>query len=550
MEQKTFSTKTYTITAALPYANGPIHIGHVAGVYLPADIYARYQRGKKHEVAFISGSDEGGAAITLGAKKLHISPQELVDKYHALNKKALYDFGISFDIFSRTSSKHHHQVARDFFLELHSKGALELHESEHYYDAAERLFLADRYIKGTCPKCQYAEAYGDQCEQCGSTLSPEELIEPKSTLSDASLVKKKTSHWYLPLAKYEDWLKQWLLQEKKDDLKVNVYGQCKSLLSKSLQSRAITRDLPWGVVVPLKQSEGKVLYVWFEAPIGYISATQAWAKEQKKDWRLFWQHPNTKLIHFVGKDNIVFHCLIFPVMIKAHGGYILPENIPANEFMNLEGKKISTSRGHAIWLHEYLAKYPDQQDVLRYVLCAGAPETKDGDFTWKDFKAKNNHELVAVLGNFVHRTLMLIHKYFSGRVPEKGRLTDVDKAVVDQMQKLPGEIAMAIEDFKFRRALGLWMQLARVGNKYLSDTAPWQVFSKDPVRVGTVLYVCSQVMARVALFGEPFLPFTSKKLTHMLNLHHDVWDDATQAVLLPAGHVLQKSVMLFSKIDD
>lgn len=547
---KTLSKQIYTITAALPYANGPIHIGHAGGVYLPADIYARYQRGKQHEVAFISGSDEGGAAITLGAKKLNISPQALVDRYHTLNKKALYDLGISFDIFSRTSSKHHHEVASDFFLELYHKKALERHESEHYYDVKEGLFLADRYIKGTCPKCEYAEAYGDQCEQCGSTLSPEELIDPKSTLSDASLVKKKTTHWYLPLAKYEVWLKKWLLEDKKDGLKVNVYGQCKSLLSQPLQSRAITRDLPWGVPVPIKERHGKVLYVWFEAPIGYISATQAWAKEQKKDWRAFWKDPNAKLIHFVGKDNIVFHCLIFPIMLKAHGNYILPHNIPANEFMNLEGKKISTSRGHAIWLHEYLAKYPNQQDVLRYVLCANAPEAKDSDFTWKDFKARVNHELVAVLGNFVHRTLSFIHRYFEGKVPEKDVLFDVDKALIAQMQTLPGEIEKAIEDFKFRKALGLWMELARAGNRYLSDTAPWQVFAKDPGRVGTVLYVCSQLVAQIALLGEPFLPFATKKLRGMLNLDDYVWDDAMRSVLLPAGHVLQKPVMLFSKICD
>ncbi len=541
--------KTYTITAALPYANGPIHIGHLAGVYLPADIYARYQRSKGQEVAFICGSDEGGAAITLAAKKANISPQALVDKYHTLNKEALNTIGISFDIFSRTSSKQHHDTATHFFKQLHKKGILEIHETEQYYDPVEKIFLADRYLQGTCPKCAYTEAYGDQCEKCGSTLSPQELINPTSTLSGGSLIKKKTKHWYLPLNKYQSWLEKWILEDHKE-WKPNVYGQCKSWLTQGLKPRAITRDLTWGVPVPLQEAISKVLYVWFEAPIGYISATQEWAKAQGKDWEIFWKDKDTQLIHFVGKDNIVFHCLIFPVMLKAHGGYILPTNVPANEFMKLEGKKISTSRNHAVWLHEYLIQYPNTQDVLRYTLCANSPETKDSNFTWLDLKAKNNNELVAVLGNFVHRTFVLTHKYFLGKVPIPSNLMAIDKAVLDQLEELPTQIAKAIEGHKFRQALSLWMQLARIGNKYLADTMPWKCFADDPKRVGTILYLCLQLIANIALLGEPFLPFTSKKITTMLTLPTYVWNDAGSSQLLPAGHMLQKPVMLFTKMVD
>ncbi|MEM7173936.1 MAG: methionine--tRNA ligase [Bacteroidota bacterium] len=540
--------KTYTLTAALPYANGPIHIGHVAGVYLPADIYARYQRKKKNEVAFICGSDEGGIAITLAAKKLRITPQDLVNKYHAINQKALYDFGISFDIFSRTSSPRHHQIARDFFLTLHEKGVLEWHEREAYYDEKEKIFLADRYIQGICPKCSYESAYGDQCEQCGCTLSPDELIAPNSTLTGTRPVKRKTGHWYMPLSRYEYWLRDWILKDGKR-WKSNVYGQCKSWLDQGLVSRAITRDLDWGVAVPLEEAKGKALYVWFEAPIGYISATQIWAEAHDKDWKRFWKDPKTKLIHFAGKDNIVFHCIIFPAMLKAHEGYILPESVPANEFMNLEGQKISTSRGHAIWLHEYLAKYTDQQDVLRYMLCACMPETKDSDFTWQVFKERNNHELVATLGNFVHRTLTLVHKYFEGKVPHRGVLQSVDERILVQIEKIDGQIGEAIEGFRFREALSVWMQLAHMGNKYLAEMMPWKSFKEDRVRTGTTLYIATQLIGYIASFGSPFLPFTCEKINGMLNIFNQGKGFGYDGELVPAGHGLDKPVLLFRKLE-
>lgn len=458
------SPKTYTITAALPYANGPIHIGHFAGVYLPADIYARHQRRKGHQVLFVSGSDEGGAAITLQAHKANITPKALVDKYHHLNKKVLDDFAISFDIFSRTSNPHHHQVSAGFFKKLHDAGCFTQATHDQYYDPTLQIFLADRYLKGECPHCHFKEAYGDQCEACGSTLSPQELLNVRSTISGATLIKKETTHWYLPLQDYEDFLKKWILEEH-TEWKINVYGQCKSWLQSGLRARAITRDLDWGVKLPLSQSDGKVLYVWFEAPIGYISASQEWAQKEKKDWKQFWQDPNTKLIHFLGKDNIVFHALIFPSMLKAHGDYILPTTVCGNEFMNLEGKKISTSRNHAIWLHEYLANNPGQEDVLRYVLTANMPETKDSDFTWDDFYAKNNNELVAILGNFVHRILTLTHKYFNGKVPSQGQPTTAEENLQKKYTQLAQHISDDIENFKFRSALQHWMDIARLGNK-------------------------------------------------------------------------------------
>ena len=540
---------TYTITAALPYANGPIHIGHFAGVYLPADIYVRYLRKKGHEVAFISGSDEGGAAITLQAYKQGTTPQALVDKYHALNQKVLADFGVSFDIFSRTSEAHHHEVASDFFLKLHEKGLLEKRESAQYYDPSLHIFLADRYLKGTCPHCGFQEAYGDQCESCGTTLSPQELLEVKSTISGTALIKKKTEHWYLPLGDYEAWLKEWIL-EGHPEWKTNVYGQCKSWLQAGLQPRAITRDLDWGIPVPLPESEGKVLYVWFEAPIGYISATQAWAASKGKDWKKFWQDPDTRLVHFIGKDNIVFHCLIFPSMLKAHGSYILPSYVPGNEFMNLEGKKISTSRNHAIWLHEYLAEHPGKQDVLRYVLCANMPETKDSDFTWADFQTKNNSELVAILGNFVHRTLTLCHKYFQGKVPRLGPLEAHDEEAQRQCQQIAQAVGDDIEAFKFRQALARWMDLARLGNKYLAEQEPWKKWKNDPARVASILHIALQITAHITLLGEPFLPFTVQKLADLLNLPLGQSYQIDKFDYLKAEHELKKPVLLFEKIEE
>jgi len=543
---------TYTVTAALPYANGPIHIGHLAGVYIPADIYVRYLRSCGRRVLFISGSDEHGVPVTIRAQQEGTTPQQVVDKYHALNQQAFADFGISFDIFSRTSSALHHQTATAFFKTLYDQGSLEAKETEQYYDPVHKQFLADRYIRGTCPHCAYQEAYGDQCESCGATLSPEELLQPRSALSGATLQLKKTLHWYLPLDQHEAWLKRWILEEHKE-WKANVYGQCKSWLDQGLKPRAVTRDLAWGIPVPLPNAQGKVLYVWFDAPIGYISATQEWAATHGQDWQSFWQASDTQLVHFVGKDNIVFHCIIFPAMLQAHGGFMLPANVPANEFMNLEGKKISTSRNWAVWLHEYLADFPDQQDVLRYVLCINAPENKDSDFSWQDFQVKTNNELVAVLGNFVNRTLVLVHKYFGGIVPERSVMTVTEHPLITYLQQLPHQIGQAIEQFKFKEGLQLCMDLARTGNKYLADTEPWHLIKTDKAHVGTVLHMALQLTANLAILVEPFLPFMSQKLGKMLGIAHSEaaqWAQAGSLTLLRPGTVLQTPTLLFEKITD
>lgn len=541
--------KRYTVTAALPYANGPVHIGHLAGVYVPADIFVRYLRSKGEDVLFVCGSDEHGVPITIRAQKEGVSPQEVVDKYHKLIKNSFQDFGITFDVYSRTSSEVHHKTASDFFKLLHDKNVFEVKESEQYYDAEAGQFLADRYIKGTCPNCGYTEAYGDQCEKCGTSLSPSELKDPRSMLSGAKPVLKNTTHWYLPLNKFEPWLRQWILDEH-SEWKPNVYGQCKSWLDQGLQPRAVTRDLDWGVPVPLPDAEGKVLYVWFDAPIGYISATAAWGEETGKAWEPYWKEKDSKLVHFIGKDNIVFHCIIFPSMLKAHGEYILPDNVPANEFLNLEGNKISTSRNWAVWLHEYLQEFPDRQDVLRYVLTANAPETKDNDFTWKDFAAKNNSELVAILGNFVNRAMVLTQKYFEGKVPECGELYDAEKEVLKQMGELPAKIGASIEAYRFREAVSQMMELARIGNKYLAETEPWKLWKENPERVKTILHVSLQLVGTLSIVAEPFLPFTAKKLQAMLNLSDLHWEQAGHADLLPEGYELNKAELLFQKIED
>ena len=542
-------TKTYTITAALPYANGPIHIGHVAGVYLPADIYARYLRRNRQRVLFISGSDEHGVPITVRAGQEGTSPQEVVDKYHSLNKKALEGLGISFDIFARTSSPIHHETATHFFKKLAAKEILEIHETEQYYDEEKQQFLSDRYIKGTCPRCSYSEAYGDQCEGCGTTLSPQELKNPQSALSRAAPILKKTKHWYLPLHKYESWLKQWILKEH-TDWKSNVYGQCKSWLEQGLQPRAVTRDLSWGVPVPLVEGKDKVLYVWFDAPIGYISASKEWAQANQQDWQPFWQDPATKLIHFIGKDNIVFHCIIFPTMLQVHGDFILPQYVPANEFLNLEGKKLSTSNNHAVWLHEYLERFPAQQDTLRYVLCTNAPENKDSDFSWKDFQAKHNNELVAILGNLVNRTLVLLHKYFEGVVPEKGKLTAIDQATLTTLQEAPLKVGKAIETFHFKKAIQLCMEYAALGNKYLAETAPWQLIKTSKLATGTVLHITLQLIATLACLLEPFLPHTSEQLQKILQINMKSWDEVDVTNWIVAGTAIQKPYLLFTKIED
>lgn len=544
------SDKKYTITAALPYANGPVHIGHLAGVYVPADIYVRYLRSKGEDVAFVCGSDEHGVPITIRAKKEGVTPQEIVDKYHSIIKKSFQDFGVSFDIYSRTSSPTHHKTASEFFEKLYKQGEFEEKESEQYYDEKNNQFLADRYIVGTCPRCKFENAYGDQCESCGSTLSPSELINPKSALSGEKPILKATKHWYLPLDKYESWLKEWIVDGHKNDWKTNVYGQCKSWIDQGLQARAVTRDLDWGVPVPVDGVEGKVLYVWFDAPIGYISATKEWAEENGKNWEDYWKGENTELIHFIGKDNIVFHCIIFPTMLKAEGSYVLPENVPANEFLNLEGDKISTSRNWAVWLHEYLEDMPDKEDVLRYTLCANAPETKDNDFTWKDFQARNNNELVAILGNFVNRAVVLTHKYFEGKVPERQQLEKIDEEVINKIAEFPAVIAASLDKYRFREALGLLMDLARLGNKYLADTEPWKLIKEDEDRVKTILNISLQIAANLAILGEPFLPFTMKKLEEILNTLNRKWNDAGSADLLYSEHQMNKAALLFEKIDD
>jgi len=538
--------KRYTVTSALPYANGPIHIGHLAGVYIPADIFVRFLRMNEEDVIFIGGSDEHGVPITIKALQQGVSPQQIVDKYHEIIKKSFEEFGISFDIYSRTSNKIHHETASDFFRKMYDAGQFIEKVSQQFYDEKTDHFLADRYITGTCPHCHYDKAYGDQCEKCGTSLNATDLIDPKSVLSGNEPVMRETKHWFLPLDQYESWLREWILEGHKGDWKTNVYGQCKSWIEQGLQPRAVTRDLDWGVKVPVAGAEGKVLYVWFDAPIGYISAT----KELTPEWEKYWKDKETKLVHFIGKDNIVFHCIIFPVMLKAEGTYILPDNVPANEFLNLENDKISTSRNWAVWLHEYLQEFPGKQDVLRYVLTSNAPETKDNDFTWKDFQAKNNNELVAILGNFINRTIVLTHKYFAGKVPSLGTLNEYDKATLEAMTSFPGRIAKSIYDYRFREGLVEMMNLARLGNKYLTDNEPWKQFSLDPVRVGTILNISLQICAELSIVAEPFLPFSAAKIRKTLNLPSFNWKDATLLNWLKAGQNLAQAELLFEKIDD
>ena len=544
MEQKQY--KRTTVTAALPYANGGVHIGHLAGVYVPADIYVRYLRLKKHPVIFIGGSDEHGVPITIRAKKEGITPQDVVDRYHTMIKKSFEEFGISYDIYSRTTSETHHQMASDFFRKLYEDGKLIEKESEQLYDEEAHQFLADRYVTGECPHCHNENAYGDQCEKCGSDLSPMELINPKSALSGSKPVLKKTKNWYLPLNDYQEWLKKWILEGHKE-WRLNVLGQCKSWLDLDLQPRAMTRDLDWGIPVPVEGAEGKVLYVWFDAPIGYISNT----KELLPDtWETWWKDPDTRLVHFIGKDNIVFHCIVFPSMLKAHGDYILPDNVPANEFLNLEDNKISTSKNWAVWLHEYLVDFPGKQDVLRYVLTANAPETKDNNFTWREFQDRNNNELVAVYGNFVNRALQLTKKYFAGVVPACGELTDVDKKALEEFQGVKEEVEQLLEKFKFREAQFAAMNLARIGNRYITECEPWKVWKEDPKRVETILNISLQLTANLAIAFEPFLPFSSEKLRQMLNLQSFEWDQLGRTDILPAGHQLAEPSLLFEKIED
>lgn len=537
--------KRYTVTAALPYANGPVHIGHLAGVYVPADIYVRYLRLRGRDALFICGSDEHGVPITLKARSENISPQKIVDHYHHINKKAFEDFGISFDVYSRTTSKIHYQTASDFFKKLYEKGEFIEQTSKQYYDEEAGQFLADRYITGTCPHCGNDSAYGDQCEKCGTSLSPTDLIEPKSMISGNKPVLKDTRHWYLPLDRHEPFLRKWILEDHKE-WKANVYGQCKSWLDQGLQPRAVSRDLEWGIPVPVDGAEGKVLYVWFDAPIGYISNT----RELTDKWELYWKDPGTRLVHFIGKDNIVFHCIIFPVMLKTEGSYILPDNVPGNEFLNLEGDKISTSRNWAVWLHEYLEEFRDKQDVLRYVLCANAPETKDNDFTWKDFQARNNNELVAILGNFVNRALVLTEKYFGGIVPEMHDLTDYDKKSIGEIGKIRQAVEESLENFRFREALKNVMDLARLGNKYLADSEPWILIKSDKQRVQTILNISLQITAGLSTLIMPFLPDTAEKLCRFLNIRSFRWDEIGHAELLKAGHKLGKSSLLFDKVED
>ena len=545
----------YTITAALPYTNGPIHIGHLAGVYVPADIYARYLRMQGKDVAFVCGSDEHGVAIPMKAKKEGITPQQLIDKYHGIIKQSFLDFGVTFDNYSRTSNKIHHDTASEFFKKLNEDGKFIEETSEQLYDKEANQFLADRFVTGTCPKCGNPEAYGDQCESCGSSLNATDLINPKSAITGAVPTMKETKHWFLPLDKYEDFLKEWILVGHKKDWKANVYGQVKSWVDEGLRARAVTRDLDWGIPVPVKGAEGKVLYVWFDAPIGYISSTKEWAAREGKNWEDYWKKDDTKMVHFIGKDNIVFHCIIFPIMLKAEGSYILPENVPANEFLNLEGKKLSTSKNWAVWLHEYLEDFPNQQDVLRYTLTANAPETKDNDFTWKDFQARNNNELVAIFGNFINRAVVLTDKYYEGVVPAPGQLTEVDEQTLAAVKAYPAVIASSIERYRFREAQGELMNLARLGNKYLADEEPWKVVKTDPERVKTVMFVALQISAALATLSEPFLPFTSEKLKKILNVPSGEsalkWEEVSEKdTLIPAGHTIGKAELLFSKIED
>jgi methionyl-tRNA synthetase len=542
--------KRYLITSALPYANGPLHIGHIAGAYLPADVYVRYLRLKGKEVAFICGSDEHGVPITLRARKEGVSPQEIVDRYHEINKQGFKDLGIEFDIYHRTSDPLHHETAARFFRKLYDQGEFVEKEEEQFYDEQENQYLADRYIIGTCPNCNYEKAYGDQCEQCGTSLSPKELINPRSALTGNNPVLRRTKHWYLPLDKYQqEWLEEWI-DSHKDDWKANVYGQCKSWLTQGLQPRAVTRDLEWGVPVPVEGTDGKVLYVWFDAPIGYISATIAWAQEQGKDWEKFWKDEESSLIHFIGKDNIVFHCLIFPSMLKAHGEYILPDNVPANEFLNLEGDKLSTSRNWAVWVNEFIEDFPGKVDVLRYTICANFPEQKDNDFTWKDFQNRNNNELVAVMGNFVNRAMVLTKKYFDKKVPECGELTDYDKEILNKAAQIKNDLEDRIERYRFREAVKIAMDMARLGNKYLADTEPWSLYEKDPERVGTILNISLQITASLSIIIEPFLPFTAEKLREFLNIEKLNWELAGQPEILKPGHEVKKPKHLFQKIED
>ncbi|MCU0447802.1 MAG: methionine--tRNA ligase [Microscillaceae bacterium] len=552
--------KRHLVTAALPYANGPVHIGHLAGVYVPADIYVRYRRLKGEDVVFVCGSDEHGVPVTIRAEKEGITVQEVVDKYHNQIKKSFADFGIAFDIYSRTSNQIHHETSQEIFKKLIDNQTLISQNSAQYFDPIKEKFLADRYIVGECPVCHNPNAYGDQCEKCGSTLTPDMLINPRSALSEATPIKKDTSHWYLPLDKYEDWLKEWILENHKEDWKNNVYGQCKSWIDGGLQPRPMTRDLDWGIKVPLPDSEGKVLYVWFDAPIGYISATKEYFSPQtpgrgfksvkSNDWETYWQSEDTKLVHFIGKDNIVFHCIIFPVILHAEGSYILPDNVPANEFLNLEGDKISTSRNWAVWLHEYLEAFPDKQDVLRYVLCANAPETKDNDFTWKDFQARNNNELVAVLGNFVNRAVTLTERNFESKIPELGELQTIDNQLISDLKEFPAKIGESIENYRFREALGYYLDLARVGNKYLQDNEPWKVIKEDKNRVATVLHLSLQIVANLAILGEPFLPHSAEKIRKMLNLNELAWNFGGKIDLLKPNAEIQNTGLLFEKIED
>jgi methionyl-tRNA synthetase len=544
--------KRYTITAALPYTNGPIHIGHLAGVYVPADIYARYLRLMGKDVAYICGSDEHGVAIPMRAKKEGVSPQDIIDKYHGIIKQSFSDFGISFNNYSRTSSEIHRETASEFFTKLHDNGDFIEETSAQLYDAEANQFLADRFVVGTCPKCGFEESYGDQCENCGTSHNGNDLINPKSAITGNVPTVKETKHWFLPLNKHEDFLRKWILEGHKKDWKPNVYGQVKSWIEDGLRPRAVTRDLDWGIQVPLEDAKGKVLYVWFDAPIGYISSTKEWAAREGKNWEDYWKKDDTKLVHFIGKDNIVFHCIIFPAMLKAHGDYILPDNVPANEFLNLEGNKLSTSKNWAVWLHEYLEEFPNQQDVLRYTLTANAPESKDNDFTWKDFQAKNNNELVAIFGNFINRVVVLTNKYYEGIVPTPNNFSEIDEDVLAAVKEFPNTIGKSIERYRFREASQELMNLARLGNKYLADEEPWKVIKLDEKRVQTIMYVALQISAALAVVSEPFLPFSARKLKNILNINANLsWKDVTDSpVLIKATHQINKAELLFSKIED
>ena len=544
--------KRHTVTTALPYANGPIHIGHLAGVYVPADIYTRYLRMQGEDVLFIGGSDEHGVPITIKARNEGVTPQDVVDKFHAIIKKSFADFGIDFSVYSRTSDSVHHQTASEFFEKLYNAGKLTENVTQQYFDEEAKQFLADRYITGTCPHCSNENAYGDQCEACGTSLNATELINPKSMLSGSVPVLKDTKHWFLPLNEYEDFLREWILKGHKNDWRSTVYGQCKSWIDMGLQPRAVTRDLDWGVKLPLPNTDGKVLYVWFDAPIGYISASKVWAEKTQKDWQPYWKDKNTKMLHFIGKDNIVFHCIIFPVMLKAEGSYILPENVPANEFLNLEDDKISTSKNWAVWLHEYMEDFPDKQDVLRYVLTSNAPETKDNNFTWKDFQAKNNNELLAIFGNFINRTIVLTHKFYQGKIPpiNDNNYSVTDNEILKEISKYPETIGRNIELYHFREALNELMNLARLGNKYLTDNEPWKEIKINPQRVETVMNIALQIAASLAVLCEPFLPFTSQKLQKMLQINGLTWKDVEKCILLKDNHIINEAELLFDKIED